>query len=624
VAENVSDQLAGTVHANAVDLLRVEAAERQRILALLDQLEQDLVAAIRKNVGKSAITTARLEALLAQTKDTIATAYGDMSNSNLEALGNVTYASAYSIGNAINAAVGVDVASVAFTKAQLTNLANETYFMGRHLEEYWSGAGEKLYTNFTTQMRLGMLQGEGVPELTQRVVGTQANNYADGLMNVPRYQAEALVRTGVVGAANAGRTATYTENADLLNGIQWVATLDDRVCPECEALDGLAWDLPESGDAEDYAGFIPQDHNQDYPGPTAHVSCRCAQIPIVKSYQQMQDENAISDAEAEEIDPDTQDALDGEPSQLGFEDWLNAQPPDVQDETLGATQAELWRDGKLELGDLIDQSNRPLTTDELLAKAGVPPTEATATSNPLLTDDIIKVVFNPSSGANDSYLLTFDGGNRAVFKPDAGESAAFRQFMGGPSVVSLATREVAVSDLAAMMGMDDLVPPTVMRDVDVPAIGSKPARTMKGSVQQFVADSKTGMNFTEKARFGTVAGDVERSAAFDYVIGNTDRHGNNYMVNELTGKMSLIDNGGVLPQRLSLFNSRFFDEAWDKGLKIPAVVRDWLDKWDDIAGYLKAQGFNPREIEGAHARLEQLNKFDTFKAMRLAEPIAGS
>jgi hypothetical protein len=368
VADNLSTVITGDIHAQAVDLLRFEAAERARVLKLLSTLENDLIDKINRNIGKSELTTQRLETLLAQTKDTIASAYGDITDTHLDQLGKVSQASAYSIADSMNNAVGVDVASVAFTPGQLRSLADETYFMGRHVEEWWSGAGDKLYDNFTTEMRVGMLQGEGVPQLTQRVLGTKENNYADGLMNTPRYQAEALVRTATVGAANAGRLATMTDNADLLNGVQWVATLDDRVCPICMALDGLAWELPEDGDAENYGGYVPIDHSQDYPGATVHVNCRCAQIPVMKSLEQLQDDDAISEEDATAIDEETRASMDGETSDTNFDDWLNSKPPEFQNDLLGQEKAELFRQGKIEVGDLIDQSNRPLTAEQLLAK----------------------------------------------------------------------------------------------------------------------------------------------------------------------------------------------------------------------------------------------------------------
>jgi hypothetical protein len=36
---------------------------------------------------------------------------------------------------------------------------------------------------------------------------------------------------------------------------------------------------------------------------------------------------------------------------------------------LGATVADLWRRGKINFRDLLDQSGRPLTTEQLRAKA---------------------------------------------------------------------------------------------------------------------------------------------------------------------------------------------------------------------------------------------------------------
>jgi hypothetical protein len=71
-----------------------------------------------------------------------------------------------------------------------------------------------------------------------------------------------------------------------------------------------------------------------------------------------------------EIPQTTRASMDGQvPAKQTFEAWLKKQPVARQDTVLGQGKADLWRSGKIGFRDLLDQSGRPLTTEELRAKA---------------------------------------------------------------------------------------------------------------------------------------------------------------------------------------------------------------------------------------------------------------
>ena len=56
-------------------------------------------------------------------------------------------------------------------------------------------------------------------------------------------------------------------------------------------------------------------------------------------------------------------------SDTTFNEWLGAESVTSQNKILGAKRAELWRDGKLELADMISSSSgRTLTLAELAKK----------------------------------------------------------------------------------------------------------------------------------------------------------------------------------------------------------------------------------------------------------------
>jgi hypothetical protein len=192
---------------------------------------------------------------------------------------------------------------------------------------------------------------------------------------------------------NAARLDSYMRNRDLIKGVQWLSALDERVCPVCIALDGLAWELPVSGDVHDCSGYFPIRHSKRFPGVLAHVGCRCTTVSVLKSFDELRGKKAwkfdakskngfddifshklmakgFDEPTAESIVAETRASMDGQvPVAAGFSGWLQSKSDNFQDHLLGEIAAALWRQRKIDLNDLTDDSNRLLTSDELTAKA---------------------------------------------------------------------------------------------------------------------------------------------------------------------------------------------------------------------------------------------------------------
>jgi SPP1 gp7 family putative phage head morphogenesis protein len=78
---------------------------------------------------------------------------------------------------------------------------------------------------------------------------------------------QALTRTYAMTAANEGALGLYTANSNLVEGIEWLASNDGRVCPTCARLNGMVWLIGDS----------------DMQRPPQHPNCRCTIIPIIAS-----------------------------------------------------------------------------------------------------------------------------------------------------------------------------------------------------------------------------------------------------------------------------------------------------------------------------------------------------
>ena len=117
----------------------------------------------------------------------------------------------------------------------------------------------------TTMIQMGVSQGWTIPQITQRIMGTKANNYTDGLMQTSRIAATRLARTLCSGIANEAKQAFYEENEDVVTGVEWLSTLDGRTCLDCAALDHVRWKTRSL-----------------HPVPPVHPNCRCVLLPVTE------------------------------------------------------------------------------------------------------------------------------------------------------------------------------------------------------------------------------------------------------------------------------------------------------------------------------------------------------
>lgn len=368
---NLSDEIAGEITAQTVNVVRAAAGIGAPILVALRDLEKELLAALEDVVGKTDFTVGRLRALLAQTKATIAHAFDGIAVANKDGMVQVAGIAARQALGAVNAAVGAKLTSVEWSREQLAAIAHKTVVRGDFYEEWWKKQGLDLQTRFERQMRLGQLRGETVDQLARRVRGRRELGYKDGIMQVTRNQAQALVRTSALGVSNAARLAAYADNDDVIKGVQWVSTLDSRTTPQCIALDGKRWDFPKGDGAADYVDYKPVGHDKRFEPPPIHWNCRSTVIPITYSWKELAGEHGNSKMAqaADRVPRETRASMDGQVARTTtFSEWLATKPREFQDEVLGAARAQAWRDGKLSLTGLTDQNNNPLT----LAQLGIP------------------------------------------------------------------------------------------------------------------------------------------------------------------------------------------------------------------------------------------------------------
>ena len=376
----LTERIADNITARAIILDRVSVGLQRDIISAFRKLEREIYEEIRAlspvEVGP-AYQRARLSKLLKQTRDTIRIRFGAMKvehTANLLDIGDTT---ARHLIKTQNAMVGVDIKTVSLGRQKLRSIIQNTMIEGAPSRDWWARQERGLHDRFADKVRGGMLRGRTTDEIVESMRGTRAASFRDGAFETNRRALKSLVRTSVQHIANDARIEQIKENSDITKAIKWVSTLDLRTTDICMALDGLTWDSET---------FEPIDHDKEFPGPTAHWGCRSTQAPVLKDFDSLNNGNPIKteaggktnaeaifrrNAAAQGLDP-TQSVLNGRASMTGevgpktsFGTWLGRQKQGDKVKLLGKDRLALFEKKKLNIRQLTDQSNRPLTMEEL-------------------------------------------------------------------------------------------------------------------------------------------------------------------------------------------------------------------------------------------------------------------
>lgn len=214
---------------------------------------------------------------------------------------------------------------------------------GLDLGEWWRRQGIQAVRSIRQQVSLGLMMGEAVPVIAQRVLLS-----GGGAARLMQRNAEALVRTAVNAVNTAGKMRVYAAMSDdVTDSYEYVATLDDRTTILCASLDGKVYKYGEG------------------PTPPLHINCRSTILPVVNWDRIVGEEQAKRIAEEF---PTTRATREGPIRYATYENWLRAQPPDVQDSILGPTRAGFFRSGDMGLEDFLRTDGTLKTLDELRAE----------------------------------------------------------------------------------------------------------------------------------------------------------------------------------------------------------------------------------------------------------------
>jgi hypothetical protein len=362
------DTLADDLIARQITLFRYTAGERAVILGLLRTMEEELVERLF-NDGRPLTDISREDKarLLRQVQKVIDDYYTQASSRADDQLGELARIEASTTAASLADAFRGAITPSLPTETVLRTLAGKTLIQGAPSADWWKRqAGDTMF-RFKNQVAQGIAQAETNDQIIRRIRGRAAGytvvdgervyNYVGGVMDVTRANAAALVQTSVQAVAGAARRETLLANSDVVKGIRQISTLDGHTTPQCIARANAAWEIP---------GYKPiRPNTLPYNGGVPiHWNCRSAEIAVTRTFKEL-------GIDLPEFDPSTTSrSATGGPvaADMSFGAFLKRQEkkgPAFVDDLLGPGRAQLWRDGKITLRQLVDQYGRPLSLKEL-------------------------------------------------------------------------------------------------------------------------------------------------------------------------------------------------------------------------------------------------------------------
>lgn len=342
-----NERLADAAIRHAIDTTRFSSGVVRRLIALLNRVDSDLFRQITEALERmpaSSFSLERLDALLQGARELNARAYASLrSGLEVELRDLAGYEAAYQ-AQLFGATLPAEVSFARINVEQTYSAALARPFQGRLLREWAASIEADKMTRIRDVLRIGYVEGETIDQMIRRLRGTRARGYEDGIIEIDRRNAAAVVRTATQHVASFTRNEFYAANADLIKGEKYTATLDGRTTLRCASLDGKMFKRGEG------------------PMPPVHWNCRSTRVPALKSWQEL-------GIDMGDMPASTRASMDGQiPEDKTFGEWLRGKPAAFQDEYLGPTKGKLFRDGKLSIDRFVSRNGDELTLDELRAR----------------------------------------------------------------------------------------------------------------------------------------------------------------------------------------------------------------------------------------------------------------
>lgn len=341
---------------HAVDLQGYSNGVVRRLLAILNKTDARLFAQLQtvlETMDPASFTVQRLDLLLQSVRALNVEIYRQFEASLLADLQGFSAAEADYNVQLFRSTIPTQFSVASITQDQVYAAALSRPMQGRLLKEWASSLEAGRATRIRDTLRQGYVEGRTTAQLVTELRGTRAKGYSDGVIEIDRRHAEAVVRTAISHMAGTARDQFNRANSDLIKAVVWRATLDSRTSPFCRLRDGKEY-TPDT--------HKPMGHELPWgQGPgRAHFNCRSIEVPVTKSWKE------LGGQAGPDLSPTQRASMDGQvPADLTYSQWLEQQSAERQDQVLGAVRGKLFRSGGLSLDRFSNDKGVWLTLEEL-------------------------------------------------------------------------------------------------------------------------------------------------------------------------------------------------------------------------------------------------------------------
>lgn len=335
---SANDDILDDMIRHAIYTERYKASVVREIIGMLnvsdDGLIDDIAARLARIDGRGYDLTVtekkRLDALLKAVAVRRSSVYEEISDKFIAELKEFGVYEAEYQETAITKAADVSVKQP--SKGAINAIVTQQAFQGRKLSEWMAGLKQADARRIQDAITIGITEGRTTDQIVRKIRGTKTNRFQDGILEISRRDAEAVVLTSVAHTQNRAKMEFYGENTDLIQGVMYVATLDSRTTTLCASRDGKVYEF-------DKAPVLP-----------AHWRCRSTYVPYL---------GVSGGTRASQFG--------GVPQDTTYEQFLKKQSPEFQNKVLGKGRAELFRKGT-KLERFIDKSGELYTLKELKSR----------------------------------------------------------------------------------------------------------------------------------------------------------------------------------------------------------------------------------------------------------------
>lgn len=355
MALTVNEQLRDAAIHRQIGLTRYSNGLVRQVMSLLNRADSELFARLVTAIeaqGPQSFAVQRLDMLLASVRALNAEVYAKVEQALDVGLRDLTVSEVGFQSRLLSTIPPVALPVTPVTVEAVFSAVTSRPFQGRLLKEWAQSMEASRMVRVRDAVRMGIVQQQTTQELVTKIQGTRAAGYADGLLQIDRRAAESVVRTAVSHVAAVSRLAVLEANADLIKGVQWVSTLDDRTSSTCQVRDGLQYTL------ETHIGI-----GHDVPwlgGPgQAHWCCRSCSTPVLKSM----DELGIA---APDLPKGKRASMNGAvPADTTYGQWFARQTTAIQDGIVGPTRGAMFRKGDITFDKFTNDKGVWLTLKQL-------------------------------------------------------------------------------------------------------------------------------------------------------------------------------------------------------------------------------------------------------------------